>query len=689
MKKRMLYLFLLIFVFFIASFSVNALTPDQLLTRVSECSKIELASANEDGSITKVECYDTYEEAKKIMNETDNDNLVLIEQGVIIDAKYAVIDYEISFPAGHQNYDSIYIDKNSNVTNGAYIKGGTPDDAALLEVDYQTKRAKIKVAGLIGWMNKYDGTLKLYDIVPLAWAKTPQSYLVTNDKITHIFPGNVYGKSGSSLTIDRKPSMLEVGTYYSYDGHYFYTDMKTLLNDYRNNTYEHSVNKDNPYYNYYQYLSFRTKTNYNMENINQYLSKRISDATSKMLNTGQYFINAQDNYGVNAILMMAIGMNESGRGLSPIAQAKNNLFGLNAVDASPGTSADVFATVEDCIYSYAYSWLSYKFLQPGEYYDRYKGANLGNKSQGLNYKYASDPFWGEKAAAYYYDIDSMFGFQDHNVVQIAVLNDNYNNTVYAMKTPGGDYVSKDYYQYKVKDSAVAVVEETQGPSVNGNTTWYKVMSDPTIDDNLNYTGDSKSNPRVKYNWNGSYVYVSAAYFNKVNTPVQAVPSVPPTVPDPSPKEEPNDPKPETPKPKAVSDIVKEANYHYENGIISGITPGTTVEAIKNSLTTAGGEIVITDSNGKEKTTGNIGTGDQVNITSGITERLSVLIYGDSNGDGSIDKLDCAEILRQYYGYIKYDDIRKKSLDINKDGNIDKLDASQVLRHYYGYINIEQ
>ncbi len=682
MKKKLLPLFLLIFIFLVSSFSVDALTPEELLARVSECGKIELATANEDGSVATVACYDTYEEAKKIMNETDNDNLILIEQGIIIDAKYAVVDYDVELSKTVNGYLNVYIDKNSNITNGYYLNGGFPDEAAMIEVDYSTKRVKMKVAGLVGWIDKYEGSLKLYDIVPLAWVKTPQSYTVTSSELIHNFPENVYGnKRNSSRTIDRKPSMLEVGTYYSYDGHYFYTTMKALLQDYQNDNYNQSINKENPYYNYYQYLSFRTKTNYSSENINQFL-KRTASSDSKMLNTGDYFINAQNKYGVNAILMVAIGMNESAIGSSSIAKNNNNLFGLNAVDKTPGQSANYFSSVEDCIDTYAYSWLSYGFLQPGD--SRFKGANLGNKSQGLNYRYASDPFWAEKAASYYYDLDKYFDFQDYNAYQIAVLNDNYNDTVYAMKIPGGDYVSKDYYQYRVKDSAVVVMGETQGPAVNGNTTWYQIMSDPT-----DYIGNSKSNPRVEYKWDNSYVYVSAAYFTKVNTPLQGVPSVTPTVPDSVPKEEPNEPQTEAPKTKAISDIVKEANYHYENGMISGITPGATVETIKKNLTVAGGEVTVTDSNGSQKTTGKIGTGDKVNISSGIMESLSVLIYGDSNGDGSIDKLDCAEILRQYYGYVKYDDIRKKSLDINKDGNIDKLDASQVLRHYYGYINIEQ
>ena len=221
-----------------------------------------------------------------------------------------------------------------------------------------------------------------------------------------------------------------------------------------------------------------------------------------------------------------------------------------------------------------------------------------------------------------------------------------------------------------------------------------------LDENLNIIGSSKDNPRVTYNWDKNFAYVPAAYFIKVNVVTITVPDKPNTTPDNSNNQTtPNEPEPpkneeipkeeEKPKPKEISAIVTEASYKYENGNISGITPGTSIETIKNKLTNTGGIITITDVSGKAKETGNIGTGDKVNITSGITETLTVLIYGDTNGDGTIDKLDASSVLRQYYGYDKYEGIYSKALDVNKDGAIDKLDASSILRSYYGYDSIKQ
>lgn len=676
MKKTLLILVAFIFIM-VPSSNIEALSPSEIVNR-SECPKVELAEAKTDGTLSKIECYETYQDAKNIMNATDNDNLVIIESGMIVDAKYAVVDYDIDYPSGHKGYIDIYTNSTGSTTNG-YVRGGTPDEAAMIEVDYNTKRVRIKISGINGWINKYDGTLKLYDIVPIAWVKTPQYYQVTNDSLIHYYPGNAYGTKGtSSLTIDKKPNMLNVGNYYSYDGNYFYTNMKTMLQDYKNGNYNQAINKDTPYYNYYQYVSFRTKTNYTLENIDQYLSKRTSD-TSKMRSTGTYFIDVQNKYGVNAALMMAIGMNESGRGTSTIAQTKNNLFGLNAIDADPLQASNYFATVGDCINDYGYAWLAYGFLDPRDY--RYYGANLGNKYQGLNYKYASDPFWAEKAAHYYYDLDSMFGFQDRDSYQIAVLNNNYSN-VYAKKTIGGENISS--YKYKLKGSSIVILEEMQGPEINGNKTWYKIQADGMLDDNLNIIGSSKDNPRVTYNWEKNFAYVPAAYFTKVNIPTAPVPSTPGTT-TPSTPSTPT--VPETPPAKQVSAIVTEASYKYENGNISGINPGTSIETVKNKLTSTGGVITVTDINGNTKESGNIGTGDKINITSGVTETLNVLIYGDINGDGNISAVDYVNVKNHIMGSNVLNNVYTKAADVNSDGNISAVDYVNIKNYIMGTDNV--
>ena len=51
----------------------------------------------------------------------------------------------------------------------------------------------------------------------------------------------------------------------------FYTDQYKMIDDYKNNNYNNAVNKNVPYYNYYQYLPNHSKTNYSAANINKYI----------------------------------------------------------------------------------------------------------------------------------------------------------------------------------------------------------------------------------------------------------------------------------------------------------------------------------------------------------------------------------------------------------------------------------
>ena len=55
--------------------------------------------------------------------------------------------------------------------------------------------------------------------------------------------------------------------YYSYDGHYFYENYNTMITDYKNNVRTNSVNPSTPYYNYFQYLPMRSKTNYTAQEL--------------------------------------------------------------------------------------------------------------------------------------------------------------------------------------------------------------------------------------------------------------------------------------------------------------------------------------------------------------------------------------------------------------------------------------
>lgn len=715
MNKK--YFIFLIMMFFLLVDNVYALTPNEIKIRETTCkdnTKVELAIANEDGTLTTKSCYETYILAKEAMTKDEDEKLVIIEDGMIVDAKYALIDYDQA--TIDRKFIEVFEDKDlkNKIT---YIKATatSSDDAALLNLDYDTKRVQIKVNGVIGWIQKYEYEKTklnvLYDIVPISWVKSSSHYKITELEIIHLLPRNVYGnKSTEKLIIGPKPENIEVGDYYSYDGHYFYKDLKTMLEDYKNSSNVNSINKDNPYYNYYLYLSFRSKTNYSAENINQYLEKRTS-STSKLYKTGEYFIKYQDLYGINALLMLAIGINESGWGNSNIALTKNNLFGLNAIDESPGQSANYFKSVDDCIHDYAYYWLSYGYVKPGDY--RFKGANLGNKGRGLNVHYASSVYWGEIAASIYYDIDKCFGLQDYNSYQLAGLKEDYLDKVYAYKTPGGEKVSPENYQYKIKSSPIIILEEVKGPEVEKSTKWYKIMSDATLDENLNYVGSRDSNPRVVYNYDKNIVYVPSTYFEKINTKIEA--ELPPiekpeenpgneseTPPnkDENNNEENNDNedkneevnKPEEEIPEKIDVPIEtiietsKLTYDIEEKILIGEI-NTTIESIKTALTNNEAVITIKE-NDKEVSTGKVKTGQIVTIVSGkLTESFTIIVYGDINGDGIISAVDYVKVKNHIMKTEELSGIYLKAADVNKDKSISAVDYVNVKNYIMGNENV--
>ena len=138
-------------------------------------------------------------------------------------------------------------------------------------------------------------------------------------------------------------------------------------------------------------------------------------------------------------------------------------------------------------------------------------------------------------------------------------------------------------------------------------------------------------------------------------------------------------------------VLSNIGIKYDDNYISGINVNSSIDSFINNvlkidkLTT----VTIKDSKGNKKST-TFATGDKINIKNSLEERnYEVLIYGDINGDGKIDKLDASAILRAFYKYANYDGVYKEAADINKDGKIDKLDVLAVLRDYYGYAKISQ
>ncbi len=402
----------------------------------------EVALAHSDGSYTYIASSDNFEEAKQIAENSPvpySDDMVL---PTVINREGQVVYStrtmgRIWKHIGGQSYPSF--DKNTTLYTDSgltksynYINQGYVDDVPVIE--FNNISAKIQVSGHEAWINKNTASGN-YDLVlvPINQVTNPSYYKVEGGILYHFISSDLKSGSqrGTTLKIGPAPEYLQQGVkYLSYDGRYFYNGsniaigLDTLIGDLQAGHKNNSVNANNAYYNYYNYLPFRSKTMYTANDLNRFIEAN-TDSTSKLRGTGQAFINAQNSYGVNALLALGVGINESAWGESSIAHSKNNIFGMNAVDSSPGESANYFKSVGDSIIEFCNYYISKGYADPSDW--RYFGGFLGNKNMGANIKYASDPFWGEKAASYAFRADmylsgeNIYNLKDFNAYQIIMF----------------------------------------------------------------------------------------------------------------------------------------------------------------------------------------------------------------------------------------------------------------------------
>lgn len=107
--------------------------------------------------------------------------------------------------------------------------------------------------------------------------------------------------------------------------------------------------------------------------------------------TGEAIAAAEQETGVNGLVLAAIAYLESGGGSSQIAEEKNNLFGLAAFDANPFAHALAFDNKKESVY-FAAELLSRNYLsREGRYYH-------GDDLRAIGKFYASDPRWADKVS---------------------------------------------------------------------------------------------------------------------------------------------------------------------------------------------------------------------------------------------------------------------------------------------------
>lgn len=422
----------------------QAILEYEVLVPMTEA-PFEIALAYEDGSYTYLDSCDTMEQAIVEVEELrdDYDNYSVIPVAISDDGQVAYTTNSMGRMLQHRggvpqynavSTTNVYTD--SSMRNAyTYISMDYVDDLPVIEDN--GKSAKVRVNGYDGWINRdvASGNYEM-QVKPINQATNPSFYYVQNGMLYHYIttnmtasPVGVNDTAGNRLRLGVAPSYLSPNTkYYSYDGNYFYTGssalegLNKLVNDLKNNRTSNAVNPNNPHYNYYQYIPFRTRSNYTAEELDKFINENTK-STSKLRGLGSYLIQAQEQYGVNPLVTLGVAINESAWGESYISQSKNNLFGLNAVDSDPSGQATTFSHPGESVIEFAKNYISRGYADPADW--RYYGGYVGNKAYGANVKYASDPFWGEKAARHAFTVDltisggNINNLRDYNGYQLA------------------------------------------------------------------------------------------------------------------------------------------------------------------------------------------------------------------------------------------------------------------------------
>lgn len=450
---------------------------------------------DENGRLVEMDVEQMEEETAQ--EQEARKNMEGLQVGGVRDLKYGVVNFRTKSSA---SLNTNYVDAvtgESGYTNGYYAA-----DAAFL--GYENGKVKFMLSGVVGLVNSSE-----VEVLDATEDWYVSFYRCEQGVLKHYIKNSMYGNSYSSaITVGEMQSYMKNNVYYySYDGHYFYTDYIDMLDDYLNDTRANAINADEPYYNYYQFVSNRSKTGFTADDINNYvkyyLGSSYTSSKTKMYQMGQYYIQYQNQYGANALAVFGVSANESAFGTSNIAKTKNNLFGHNAVDSDPDM-ANGYSSPQNSIKDHAKYYVNLWYSTPK--YSTYHGSFLGDKASGM-LSYASDPYWGEKAAHWAWSLDLYTKDKSDVGKETLVFKDA--GAVNVRKEPSASSTVL-YTTPENANMSFVLLDEVKGSTVSGSDVWYKIQLDVPLNSGrtaIDYSGD-------KYDFAKSYGYIHSSLLSK-------------------------------------------------------------------------------------------------------------------------------------------------------------------------------
>ena len=410
------------------------------------------------------------------------DNLILMDGERVIHMEYGFVEF-ITDEACSLGID-YYSESKDSVD---YLNGCYGADAAYLETGSDGKRVYFLLSEDLGSVELDKVILHPYDP-----EESISSYSVLNGQLVHNirtrFDQDYYSYS---IVLDDALSFMKEGdTYYSCDGHFFYDDYLKMIDDIRNETQENALNEE-PYYNYYQFLPYRSLSSYSAAELEYYLNiilgirshlthyidKDGDDAadeitSSQLYQNGDSFFNYQNIYGTNAMMLLSSAVYESSYGRSRDAFFSNRLYFNAAYDSDQERESNRYNSIDASIRCHAKHYVSTLFSSHLKSF--YSGTCFGNKLCGINVNYSYDPYYGEKCASVFYGIDKALEQKDRNHYAIGIMKDRQRVSFYRNE-------ELDEVLYTLRDVGMlsfVVLEETEN--------CYKVQIDDSFDEDRLY-----------------------------------------------------------------------------------------------------------------------------------------------------------------------------------------------------------
>ncbi len=142
----------------------------------------------------------------------------------------------------------------------------------------------------------------------------------------------------------------------------------------------------------------------------------------------------------------------------------------------------------------------------------------------------------------------------------------------------------------------------------------------------------------------------------------------------------------------LEEVLNNTSFKHNDKYLWNVTLGSTVSSITEEFMKKYNTITVNvfDRNNNSKSQGRIVSGDKIVISSnGVNKSLSVVIYGDVDGSGTISAVDLLHVQKHILGFTKLTDSLLMAADVNKDSKVSAIDLLQIQKHLLSYTNISQ